>query len=962
MRRATCSTGADPTLGEFLERLRLAAPAAAWDAPVGDSIARLEQFAAVCPLYARMIERDPEFVRWLDRPETRDSLIGLHSLLEETQRVRGGHGPLNRLSSSYPGFLRRFRRKMSLRIAYRDVSGFAPQDVVVEELTRLAEMMIRECSFIAQLRARQRWGEPWDEATDQPARFAILGLGKLGGRELNFSSDVDLIYLYEGEGQTRRDGHPTRTSNAEFFQRVAETITQLLNERDGGGFLFRVDVRLRPGGAAGPLAPSIESVENYYAASGQTWERLAWLKARTVAGDFALGGELLENLHSFRYPLHPPASLLAEVAAMKLRTEREVVGAAALERDVKSGFGGIREIEFIAQALQLLHAGRFPFLQTRSTSEALSQLVRYELMPAEDARFLTEAYWWLRRVEHRVQMAEELQTHELPEAPAERARVGESLGFPTLEQFDAHLHVLRHGVRRHYAALFANDTSADADPVERWWPFFADAAETPAMRVRLDAWFEGEEPAAAARALRLFVRGEENWPLSREQVQRFAALVPSFDRVWPRLARPRATLLQISTFGERYGSRNQLLAACTLNREFFEVLALLFDRSRFIAELLTRHPEIFDEVLRPEILHKRMDVDARRRDLAAHAPASDQDPAPWLWLYVRAEQVRAAIGHLLGFVSDDQIGAELAGIAEATLGALVARTPGAENLLIVALGNLGGGELSYGSDLDLVFLGREGSAEEESLVQILVQRLRGRAGVDATFSVDLRLRPHGDAGPWVSTLPAYRAYFAGPAQLWERQVLTRARVLSGPRDLAEGWSEFIAASIYSRPLMENEADELWRMRLRVQNERDVVLPPERAFKTAAGGEVDIEFALQILQLRHGCAHPELRQTNTRRGWAALADAKIIDRDQARAILDHHRHLQRIEWCLRRDQNRSVTTIPEAPDDQRGLARWLGAELWDDWWSDHLGRLRKSRQIVCQLLTGVVPSTTLERDR
>lgn len=950
-------------MAALLERLRHAAPTEAWDNLAAGAGERLERFAAACPLYARTLAANPRLALDLESTATRETPIGPHTLVTDAElaQLEARQPGFGRSSPGYPGFLRRFRRRISLRIAYRDVSGFAATDLIVEELTRLAEMIIGECTLIATGKTTERWGEPWDEERNAAARFTILGLGKLGGRELNFSSDVDLIYVYEGEGHTRRRGARTSTTNAEYFQRLGEQITRLLNEKDGDGFLFRTDLRLRPGGPAAPLVVSLATAENYYAGAGQSWERLALLKARTVAGDFVTGGELLESLQSFRYPRHPPASLLAEVAAMKLRTEREVVGAGALTRDLKSGYGGIREIEFLTQVLQLLHAARFPFLQTHATAEALHQLARYDLLTADDARFLLETYWWLRRIENRLQMAEEQQTHDLPPTASARAALARTLGCDDPKAFEDDLTVRRQRVRQLYSRLFASEDPNVADPADTWWSFFAEQHIQPAVRARLAAWFEDAVPEASARTLRLFVRGEETWPLVREQVQRFAGLVPALDRILPQLARPERTLTQIAAFAERYGSRNQFLAACTLNPEFFEVLALLFDRSRFIADLLTRHPEIFDEVLRPEILRKRKEPATRRREIATALGPDANDLGPRLWLYVRAEQVRTAIGHLLGFLPEDEVGAELTALAEAALAELIARTPGAEKLVFVALGTFGGGELSFGSDLDLVVVGETGGPNEQHAIRTLQRHLIGEAR-DPTYVIDLRLRPHGDAGPLISTLAAYQEYFATSAQIWERQVLTRARVIAGPVAAVAAWQSWCDATTYAGPLAPDAAAALWRMRLRVERERGGVQPPERAFKTAAGGLVDLEFASQILRLHHGGAYPLVRVPQTRRAWTRLAEAGLVAASDVERLLENHRHLQRVEWCLRRDANRGVNVLPEAADDQRAVARWLGSRDWPEFWSEHCQRLRETRAIVIRVLQGVVPSTTLETGR
>ncbi len=945
-------------MASFLERLRTLDPQLDWGRLPPDAEARLEAFATAAPLYARAIESHPRRALWLEEEENLRTHHGFHALLANWNAMRAAHDSPQRESPRHPELLRRFRRKMSMRIAYRDVANVASTAEIVEELTRLAEFCLREVLFVARSLWNRRLGEPWNEATDQPALFCVLGLGKLGGQELNFSSDIDLVFLYEGDGCTRRGSRLSQTSNAEYFQRLGETISQLLNARDGAGFLFRADLRLRPGGAAAPLVPAMEAVENYYAATGQTWERLALIKARPVAGDLALGAELLENLHSFRYPRHPPPSLAAEIAAMKQRTEREIVGAAALERDVKSGFGGIREIEFFTQAMQLLHAGRFPFLQTHSTIAALEQLVRYGLLEAATGSFLEETYWLLRRIEHRVQMADEQQTHELPAEDSEREAIGRSLGFADLASFDRDLRSRRERVRAVYSTLFRNAGTGSNDLLEEWWSFFAAGKESPGVRERLARWFNDAE--GAADGLRRFVHESATQPLMREQARHFTDLLPQLDRTFARLARPIDTLGRISSFGDRYATRAQFLAACAMNRDLLPVLALLFDRSRFIHELLCQHPEIFEEVFRPEILRKQKDLAARLRELAGHPGEPLEEHRAWLWLYVRAEQVRAAIGHLLGLLDPASAARELSSLAESVVLDLLRRVPGGEELLVVALGKLGGGELAFGSDLDLVFLAADDrAATAERALRSIQKRLAACDARDAVFQLDLRLRPHGDAGPLVAGIEAADSYYENTAQLWERQTLTRARVLAGPAALREKWQALIAARLRARSLRQEEADELWRMRLRVERERDRIEPPERAFKTGAGGLIDIEFSLQILQLAHGHAVPQILTPDTRLGWTQAGRTGIVPERTAETLLAHHEHLKAIEFALRRDSNRAETRIPADASAQNALAVWLGARDWSGFWQEHRERMRETRTLVTGALAGVVASTALE---
>ena len=317
-----------PAQADFRESLLREHPDFSADRLSAESWMRLERLALASPLYAQTLHRFPRYCLWLEEPRNLRTDFRYQALLDEWRAFATGADGGLADDEIYLGRLRQWRRLMSLRIAYRSVNELSPEKNTVRELSLLAEFCLRECYFLAFKRWTARVGEPWDEAAGRPARFCVLALGKLGGEELNFSSDIDLIFFYEGEGRCRRPEGAGAFSNAEFFARTAETIAALLSARTADGFLFRVDARLRPEGASGPLAPSFASVENYYAAAGQTWERLALLKARPVAADLSLGAELLENLHAFRYPRHPPPSLFAEIAAMKARTEREVVGSA----------------------------------------------------------------------------------------------------------------------------------------------------------------------------------------------------------------------------------------------------------------------------------------------------------------------------------------------------------------------------------------------------------------------------------------------------------------------------------------------------------------------------------------------------------------------------------------------------------------------------------------------------------
>jgi glutamate-ammonia-ligase adenylyltransferase len=753
-----------------------------------------------------------------------------------------------------------------------------------------------------------------------------------------------LIFFYEGDGHGMKDGAPSTAANPEIFARIAETTVRALQTPAPEGFMFRVDLRLRPEGEFGPIVSSLSALENYYSSSGQTWERLALIKARPVAGSKGLGEELLESVQSFRYPRHPPPSVLQEVAAMKARTELEVVGSEALQRDIKSGYGGIREIEFRVQSLQLLNAGRFPFLQTGSTVAALAQLSRYELLPVEEAQFLEEAYWFLRAVEHRVQMREERQTHQLPASPEELAATARSLGFDDEDAFHARLDGIRKRVHEGFEKWF--EGGDELDEFNHWWIFLTTGKPDAAVTARIDRWFRSAPESAAE--VRLFALGNLSHPVTRELVSRFIDLAKSLDSVMPDLARPAGTLRRLARFAETYGTRQQFFNACAMNPELLRVIATLFDRSEFIFEVLRLHPEILEEVLRPEILRKKNDRTILLDELAAGAGASD--PADWLWHYVRAEQIRLAIGALLRFSDPVAVEHDLTLLADTVLEHLLAKHDPKGRLAVVALGKFGGGELTHGSDLDIMVLSSATeTASDEPVLRALQRDLTHKGPLGSTFELDLRLRPYGDAGPRIVTLDALEDYFrSGAAQDWEMQLLTRARVVAGNVEVAAHFRAWRDRLLYTAPPTPEQELRLWAMRMRVERERDRSYPPERALKCGPGGLIDIEFLAHLLQLRHGTAMPALRKTSTREVLDCLIASGIIDSDSGARLAGNHEFLRRIERNLRRDTSRPASII-DTGERMGVLAAWLGFSGSEEFWADHVRRMAETRSLVLKIL-------------
>jgi glutamate-ammonia-ligase adenylyltransferase len=903
----------------------------------------LARLADASPLYERLLLQHPDWAAWLSEDRVRDEEFTTRSLREFFQECCVAPADVSTPSERLAA-LRKFRRRMSMRVGYREVNNLCAPSTTVLELSLLAELCIEVCLSLATARMTATWGVPWDEEAARPAKFCVMALGKLGGYELNFSSDIDLIFLYEGEGHGMKAGALSTVANPEIFARIAENAVRALQDTTSDGFLFRVDLRLRPEGEFGPIICSLSSLENYYSSSGQAWERLALIKARPVAGNKGLGEELLESVQSFRYPRHPPPFVLQEVAAMKARTELEVVGSDALQRDIKSGFGGIREIEFRVQSLQLLNAGRYPFLQTGSTIAALAQLARYELLPADEAVFLEEAYWFLRAVEHRVQMREERQTHQLPTNPDEFSAIARSLGFSDVTAFKSHLEDVRERVHEGFSKWFAGGD--DFGEFNQWWLFLTTGKPDAFVSARIDGWFRSAPESASE--VRLFALGNLSHPVTRELVTRFIDLAKSLDAVMPSLGRPAGTLRRLARFAETYGTRQQFFNACAMNPELFRVIAMLFDRSEFIFDVLHLHPEILEEVLRPEILRKQNDRDVLLAELAAGA--GSKDFANWLWLYVKAEQIRLSIGLLLRFSDPAAVERDMTLVADTVLEHLLDKHDPEGRLAVVALGKFGGRELTQGSDLDILVLSSsKDTIGDDDALRALQKELTHRGPLGSTFELDLRLRPHGEAGPLIVTLDALEAYHRdGSAQEWELQVLTRARVVAGNEELAERFYAWRDRLLYTNPPTGEQENRLWALRMRVERERDKSDPAELALKCGPGGLIDIEFLVQLLQLRHGAAAPTLRQTNTRALLDELIACRVVDHESGARLADNHEFLRRIERNLRRDTSRPASII-DSGEKMAVLASWLGFASADEFWTDHVRRMRETRALVLQIL-------------
>jgi len=776
--------------------------------------------------------------------------------------------------------LRFWKGREMTRIALRELANLASLEETTAELSHIAEICVRRVFEHWNGEFRKRYGSPH-------AEFAILALGKLGGAELNHSSDVDLLFLYSEEG------HLTpQFSYHEFFNRLGKKILETFSTRHPEGSLFRVDLRLRPEGSAGPLARSLESMENYYAGFGETWERLALIKACGIAGSRELAYEFLRQHQPFIYPKSPTPDLLDEIANIKRRIERDVVGPDNLERDVKLGRGGIREIEFIVQALQLIHGAQHPFLQEASMLRALRALRELDLLPRDEVLTLDNTYRFLRRVEHRLQIEAEQQTHTVPQEPEPLQRLALSLRFSSVEDFTAALQERMRAVRPIFQRITSETSPNDSG-----------------AKIGLEIFNDQKH---AAKTLADLARRQGSFHIAPRTRQVFSKLRPVLLEWLARAADPDATLNQFVRFVEAYGLRSLLFELLVTNPRLLELLVKTFDASRFAGDLLIRHPQLLEEITRDPAFYQPRSIDENLRRLESlGANASKLDPVR---AYRRRQLLRIVLRDALGLTDPLAVFNELSDLAEACL-LFTTRLLGAEELTIIALGKFGGREISYGADLDVLIVGDDVRSAQNLVVAMTQATAEGNIWV-----LDARLRPEGEKGPLVCSLESYQSYYAGRAQPWELQVLTRARAVKGPLQ-----SEFIEM-----------AKHVWRnagqhvdLRARIDNMLERIRRDRGSgsdfldFKTGFGGIIEAEFLVQALQMREN-----IWEANWERAVDLLRDHGRLTESEAGKLGHAYGFLRRGEAVLRRYDNKSVSVFPSDPNEQRKLAIRLGYEDFD----------------------------------
>ncbi len=836
--------------------------------PLGEG-ALLHLLAASSICASRLI-REPETLLWLAQSDICADRRGPRRMLADLQSWSGGLVAENNFRS-----LRRWTGRQMTRIAVRELADVASLEETTFELSQLAELALTQVFEYWDADFRNRFGAP-------SAEFAILALGKLGGRELNHSSDVDLLFVYSDEGELSPRG-----SYHEWFNRLGKQILETFSRRDAEGALFRVDLRLRPEGSAGPLARSLESMENYYAGFGETWERLALIKARGICGSRELAYEFLRQHQPFIYPKNPSPDLLDEIANIKKRIERDIVRRENLGRNVKLGVGGIREIEFVVQALQFIHGARHTFLQEPGTLEALGALAELELIPRNEILDLDRAYRFLRRTEHRLQIEAEQQTHTVPQDPRALHRLALSLGFQSSEDFNAGLRKEMQCVRSIFERIISEKVH-----------------ETAVVDLSI---FHDEK--RVTRALNDLAKGPSTFHIAPRTRHIFRKLQPQLLASLSKVADPDGTLNQFVRFVEAFGLRSMLFELLVANPRLLELLVQTFDASRFAGDLLIRRPQLLEEITR----HENIDVSF---SLKEHLRRIDSLGVTFqhldrLRLYRQNQLLRIVLRDVLQLADLATICAELTHLMEACL-VFLNKLPGGEDLTIIALGKFGGREISYGADLDVLFVGIDNRAAQNLMAAMAQPSAEGNIA-----ALDARLRPDGEKGPLVLPPEAYETYYRQRAQLWEIQALTRARPVDGP--LQRQFSDMVQGIWRAAGQGPDLFDKIDNMLMRIRRDRSSGTD-FLDLKTGEGGLIEAEFFVQALQMRAGLWNP-----NWRDAMSALQEHGLVCGDEVVDARRSYELLRRCESALRRREMKNVSTLPADTDAQERLAVRLGYE-------------------------------------
>lgn len=867
--------------------------------------------------------------------------------------------------------LRQYKYQEVLRIGALDLSMDAPLEYVTAELSSLAAATLQVAVAYCDRLLRREYGcplldEPLHGEGDE-AEFTVLGMGKLGGDELNFSSDIDLIFFYTSSHGTTsgiEEHKGTRIELHNYFVKLAEMVKRAINQVTEDGFVFRVDLDLRPNGRHGEIACSVAAAEAYYESWGQNWERSAMMKARPVAGSIELGERILKILEPFIYRRYHDYGMVEDLKQMKQKIDSSLTKLHESETNLKLGRGGIREIEFFIQALQLVYAGKNPRVRERSSLKALDLLHDEGYLSEKEIRFLRQAYIFLRTVEHRIQVVQERQTHSLPKNEREMHLLARRCGFADAAAFMCELELHRGNVTRLYRDLFYSSEEEIHDEISTEICYLFDHTTDLEMAMGI---LEGNgfvEVGDAFHSLMRLCEGTIGPPMTRP-VRRY------YDRIAPLLMQevlgspePDMALRYLEKFLQSLHARGTFYALLAENHNIIHILVSLFGTSTLLSRFFIQHPELLDSLVSSGYAESYKTVERQRRELQERLVGytdNYEGQLDALRRFRNEEFLRIALNDLKGSTVIGVGPNQLSGLAcvclEAAVKIAYAQMPRRfgvpyyhdangnlveAELAVQAMGKLGGMELNYHSDLDIIFMfsdrghTRPISPEPEDnfrqltnqeyfskLCQRIISVLTLMTSEGRVYEIDTRLRPSGNQGPLVTSLAAYEDYHRTRAQIWERQALTKARVVVGSPYMLERIEKINTSVTWGAPVPDELRAEIFRLRERMEKEIAREDYGHLNIKTGRGGLVDVEFLTQYIQLKYGTKFPRIRQPNTLKALQMIRQEKLLSQEVSRELISGYAYLRRLENKLRLVHDQSISEIATDRHNLRKLARLMG---------------------------------------
>ncbi|MEQ1555953.1 MAG: bifunctional [glutamate--ammonia ligase]-adenylyl-L-tyrosine phosphorylase/[glutamate--ammonia-ligase] adenylyltransferase [Gallionella sp.] len=889
--------------------------------------------ALQCSRYAqRILQADALLLSWLENNyNTPCNGDEIHALLAQSKLNLQDEAQLTKA-------VRYVRKQVMVKLIFRDLNTLADLNEVMHCMTALAEICVRLAQHCLMSALQAQFGQPIGASSGTAQQMLVIGMGKLGGGELNVSSDIDLIFVYAEDGETQAmagQSNIRSLSNHEFFTRLGRRLINLIHEPTVDGYVFRVDMRLRPYGDSGPLVMSFAALEEYLVSQGREWERYAWIKARVIAPEqHTSSSELMQLAQPFVFRKYLDFGAIDSMRKLHAQIRQEVARRDR-QNNIKLGPGGIREIEFTAQVFQLIRGGRAAKLRIRPTLSVLQQLASDGEITAETVRDLTVAYIFLRNLEHRLQYLDDQQTQDIPDNEDDRARLAIGMGYANYAALLQRLDVHRAIVSAQFAAIFRTETAA-SDESLRW----DEALDESSLSQHLQGLGYADSTAAAQQLLQ-FRASSRYQQLPEASRVRMAQLIPQFIRACAQQANPDVTLLRLQNLIDSIARRASYLAFLAEYPQALTRLSQLVSASSWAADYLASHPALFDELLDARELYQVPDWAAIDAHVAAQLHDCGDDLERQMDALRHAQQEQ--IFHLLamdlqGLLPLEILSDHLSALADLMLRHVLnvcwqnARKKHCDtpHFAIIAFGKLGGKELGYESDLDLIFIYDDTHADAQENYARLAQRINTVLGsytpAGRLYETDLRLRPNGASGLLVSSLSAFADYQANDAWVWEHQALTRARFCAGDNTVGEAF-EVLRNTLLQAPRDEEKLRaEIVAMRQKMHDGH-----PNNSelfdIKHDAGGMVDIEFMVQFLVLAHAHRYPQLTANIGNLALLRLAgELGLIPAELAALVSAQYRTLRRTQHAMRLNGLSPCRVKPDSLEKSPTLTLW--GDLFD----------------------------------